>query len=145
MDKEFYKKFEQMLNEIFGGKHKSSTPFESFLDNLNLSELNTDFSKFRNSVRKTKDGYVTSVYYFVNSDGNWSAPEKNNKSDLQERLEECVRNQDFEQAAKLRDQIRDLEKNSNRINELKQELELAVEKQDFERAIEIRDELKKIN
>ena len=69
----------------------------------------------------------------------------NAKTDLKDKLEECVKNQDFEQAAKLRDQIRDLEKNSNRINELKQELELAVEKQDFERAIELRDELKKIN
>lgn len=143
MDKDFYKRFEQMLNDIFGEKNKPSTPFETFFENMKNDEV--DFSKFRNSVRRTKDGIVTTFYYIINPDGSWSAPEKNTKTDLKDKLEECVKNQDFEQAAKLRDQIRDLEKNSNRINELKQELKLAVEKQDFERAIELRDELKKIN
>ena len=143
MDKDFYKRFEQMLNDIFGEKSKPSTPFETFFENMKNDEV--DFSKFRNSVRRTKDGIVTTFYYIINPDGIWSAPEKNAKTDLKDKLEECVKNQDFEQAAKLRDQIRDLEKNSNRINELKQELEVVIEKQDFERAIELRDELKKIN
>ena len=143
MDKDFYKKFEQMLNDIFGEKSKPSTPFETFFENMKNDEV--DFSKFRNSVRRTKDGIVTTFYYIINPDGSWSAPEKNTKRDLKDKLDECVRNQDFEQAVKLRDQIRDLVKNSNRIKELKEELDEVIQKQDFERAIEIRDELKKIN
>lgn len=143
MDKDFYKRFEQMLNDIFGEKSKPSTPFETFFENMKNDEV--DFSKFRNSVRRTKDGIVTTFYYIINPDGSWSAPEKNTKRDLKTKLEECVKNQDFEQAAKLRDEIRDLEKNGVRINQLKKELDIAILAQNFERAIEIRDELKKIN
>ena len=144
-NKEFYKRFEQMLSEIFGDMKKPSTPFESFMDNLNYDDLNTDLNKLRNSVRKTKDGFVTSFYYVISPDNKWSAPEKTLKRDLQAKLDECVKNQDFEQAAKLRDEIKNLENNSSRIKMLKKEMELAIEKQDFERAIEIRDELKTIN
>jgi protein-arginine kinase activator protein McsA len=60
-------------------------------------------------------------------------------------LNECIKNQDFEQAAKIRDEIKELKKNKGKIDTLKKEMELAIEKQDFERAIEIREELKKIN
>jgi protein-arginine kinase activator protein McsA len=145
MDNDFYKKFEKLLDEIFGGKHKPSTPFESFLENLKYDELNTDFSKLRNSVRKTKDGIITSIHFVINPDIKWSASNVNNKKDLETKLNECIKNQDFEQAAKIRDEIKELKKNTSKTEILKKELEIAIEKQDFERAIEIRDELKKIN
>jgi protein-arginine kinase activator protein McsA len=145
MDNDFYKKFEKLLDEIFGGKHKPSTPFESFLENLKYDELNNDFSKLRNSVRKTKDGIITSIHFVINPDIKWSASNVNNKKDLETKLNECIKNQDFEQAAKIRDEIKELKKNTSKTEILKKELEIAIEKQDFERAIEIRDELKKIN
>jgi protein-arginine kinase activator protein McsA len=145
MDNDFYKKFEKILDEIFGGKHKPSTPFESFLENLKYDDLDTDFSKFRNSVRKTKDGIITSIHFVINPNTKWTAPNHNTKKDLENKLNECIKNQDFEQAAKIRDEIKELQKNKGKIETLKKEMELAIEKQDFERAIEIRDELKKIN
>jgi len=145
MDNDFYKKFEKILDEIFGGKHKPSTPFESFLENLKYDDLDTDFSKFRNSVRKTKDGIITSIHFVINPNTKWTAPNYNTKKDLETKLNECIKNQDFEQAAKIRDEIKELQKNKGKIETLKKEMELAIEKQDFERAIEIRDELKKIN
>jgi len=145
MDKDFYKKFEKILDEIFGGKHKPSTPFESFLENLKYDDLDTDFSKLRNSVRKTKDGIITSIHFVINPNTQWSAPNFKTKKDLESKLDECIKNQDFEQAAKIRDEIKELQKNKGRIETLKKEMELAIEKQDFERAIEIREELKKIN
>jgi protein-arginine kinase activator protein McsA len=145
MDNDFYKKFEKLLDEIFGGKHKPSTPFESFLENLKYDELNNDFSKLRNSVRKTKDGIITSIHFVINPDIKWSASNVNNKKDLETKLNECIKNQDFEQAAKIRDEIKELKKNTSKTEILKKELEIAIEKQDFERAIVIRDELKKIN
>jgi hypothetical protein len=144
-NKDFYKKFEELLNEIFGDRTKPTTPIESFFDHINYEDLRPDFSKFRNSVRKTKDGLVTSFYFVINPDGEWSVPNKNLKTNLQTKLDECIKNQDYEQAAKIRDEIKELGNNSNRVKELKRELELVIEKQDFERAIEIRDELKKIN
>jgi protein-arginine kinase activator protein McsA len=70
---------------------------------------------------------------------------RNLKSELQRKLNECVDKEEFEEAAKLRDQIKDLELNNTKINNLKKELELVIKEQNFERAIEIREELKKIN
>jgi protein-arginine kinase activator protein McsA len=145
MDNDFYKKFEKILDEIFGGKHKPTIPLESFLDNLKYDELNTDFSKLRNSVRKTKDGIITSIHFVINPNTKWSASNSNTRRDLETKLNECIQNQDFEQAAKIRDEIKELQKNKGKIETLKKEMEIAIEKQDFERAIEIRDELKKIN
>ena len=84
MDKDFYKKFEKILDEIFGGKHKPSIPLESFLDNLKYDELNTDFSKLRNSVRKTKDGIITSIHFVINPNTKWSASNSNTRRDLEE-------------------------------------------------------------
>ena len=145
MDNDFYKKFEKILDEIFGGKHKPTIPFESFLENLKYDDIDTDFSKLRNSVRKTKDGIITSIHFVINPNTKWSASNSNTKRDLETKLNECIQNQDFEQAAKIRDEIKELEKNKGKIETLKKEMEIAIEKQDFERAIEIRDELKKIN
>jgi protein-arginine kinase activator protein McsA len=145
MDKDFYKKFEKILDEIFGGKHKPTIPFESFLENLKYDDIDTDFSKLRNSVRKTKDGIITSIHFVINPNTKWSAPNFKTKKDLESKLDECIKNQDFEQAAKIRDEIKKLQKNKGKIETLKKEMEIAIEKQDFERAIEIRDELKKIN
>jgi protein-arginine kinase activator protein McsA len=145
MDKDFYKKFEKILDEIFGGKHKPTIPFESFLENLKYDDIDTDFSKLRNSVRKTKDGIITSIHFVINPNTKWSASNSNTKRDLETKLNECIQNQDFEQAAKIRDEIKELQKNKGKIETLKKEMEIAIEKQDFERAIEIRDELKKIN
>jgi protein-arginine kinase activator protein McsA len=133
------------LDEIFGGKHKPTIPFESFLENLKYDDIDTDFSKLRNSVRKTKDGIITSIHFVINPNTKWSASNSNTKRDLETKLNECIQNQDFEQAAKIRDEIKELQKNKGKIETLKKEMEIAIEKQDFERAIEIRDELKKIN
>jgi protein-arginine kinase activator protein McsA len=81
----------------------------------------------------------------INPNTKWSASNSNTKRDLETKLNECIQNQDFEQAAKIRDEIKELQKNKGKIETLKKEMEIAIEKQDFERAIEIRDELKKIN
>ena len=39
-NKEFYKKFEQILNEVFGDRPKSMTPLESFFDKIKLKTNN---------------------------------------------------------------------------------------------------------
>ena len=55
----------------------------------------------------------------------------------------AVKNEDFLLAIKLRDTIKDLEKNEGLINELQEKLKSHIEKQEFEEAIKVRDELKK--
>jgi protein-arginine kinase activator protein McsA len=144
-NRDFLKKFDEILQEFFSEvKSKPSTPFQSFSENLNYDNFNSDFSKFRNSVRKTKDGIITTIYYVIGDDNKWSSG-NNNLKELQKELDECIKKEDFEKAVELRDKIKNLKSNSTKIENLKKEMEIAIEEQNFERAIEIRDELKKIN
>jgi protein-arginine kinase activator protein McsA len=145
-NRDFLKKFDEILQEIFGEvKGNPSTPFQSFSDNLNYDNLNSDFSKFRNSVRKTKDGIVTTIYYVIGDDNKWTSANDNNLKNLQKELDECIKNEDFEKAVVLRDKIKNFKNNSTKIENLKKEMDIAIKEQNFEKAIEIRDELKKIN
>jgi len=90
---------------------------------------------------------ITSVVRVMGGDG---SPIKNKKSQngeleiLKSRLEKAVEEQDFEKAVELRDRIKSLENNQDKITELESELKELIEKQDFERAIKIRDEIKNL-
>lgn len=144
-NKEFYKRFEEMLKDIFGDKNKPTTPMGSFMDNVSYEDFTNDLGEWKKTIRTSKDGLYTSIHYVLNGDSKWSSGEKNEIKDLQRQLEKCVRSQEFEKAVELRDKIKYLEKESSKINQLKKEMEIAIKDQNFERAIEIRDELKKIN
>ena len=64
---------------------------------------------------------------------------------MKSQLETSIEEQNFEKAAELRDKIKSLETDKEKILELQSELKKAVDHQDFERAIELRDEIKKLN
>jgi excinuclease UvrABC helicase subunit UvrB len=141
--KDFYKKFEEILNEIFSqDNQKFNTPMDGFFKGLKSEEISKEIKKYRNSVRKSSDGLFTTIsFVFTNP----PFSDKSEINELKSKLEECVSNQDFEEAAKLRDKIKELENNTSKVKDLKKELDIAIKEQNFERAIEIRDELKKIN
>jgi len=63
---------------------------------------------------------------------------------LKSELQDAVDSQDFERAVELRDRIKSIEENGEKISNLQTKLQKAIDKQDFERAIEIRDEIKKL-
>jgi protein-arginine kinase activator protein McsA len=52
--------------------------------------------------------------------------------------------EDFEEAVKLRDQIKNLETNQEEIQKLELELKESIKEQNFEKSIEIRDQLRKL-
>ena len=62
--------------------------------------------------------------------------------ELKNKLDIAVEEQNFEEAVKLRDQIKSLEKNKEKISELQTKLDEYIKKQDFEKAIEYRDKIK---
>jgi protein-arginine kinase activator protein McsA len=62
--------------------------------------------------------------------------------ELKNKLDVAVEEQNFEEAVKLRDQIKSLEKNKEKISELQTKLDECIKKQDFEKAIEYRDKIK---
>ena len=61
---------------------------------------------------------------------------------LKHKLEKCVALQNFEEAVKLRDKIKNLEENKEKISELKAKLDECVKNQDYEKAIEYRDKIR---
>lgn len=63
---------------------------------------------------------------------------------LKSELEEAIKNQKFEEAVKLRDEINSAEKDNLELKTLKAELEVLVKNYDFEKAIEVRDKINKI-
>jgi excinuclease UvrABC helicase subunit UvrB len=145
--KDFAKRFEDLLKEIFGDIGKANSPMGSFFDNIKYDKLDNNWSSIRKTVRDGRDGIFTTIYYVFNDDdkGKWTAPKKNEIKDLETQLEVCVKNQEFEKAAELRDKIKNQKNNSSKIDNLKKEMEIAIKEQNFERAIEIRDELKTLN
>ena len=137
MNRKNYKSFEEILRDFINNSFNNSFEFKApSNDEMKKSrKLRSDinFILITNhlfSTKKTKEP--------------WKAV-RNLKAELQRKLNECVDKEEFEEAAKLRDQIKDLELNNTKINNLKKELELVIKEQNFERAIEIREELKKIN
>lgn len=110
------------------------------------SDENGDWSK---ETFTSSDGsyQITSMVRVMNGDG---TPVRNNKRQsgeldiLKVRLEKAVEEQDFEKAVELRDRIKSLENNQEKITELESELKELIEKQDFERAIKLRDEIKNL-
>jgi excinuclease UvrABC helicase subunit UvrB len=137
MNRRNYKSFEEILRDFINNSFNNSFEFKApSSDEMKKSrKLRSDinFILITNHLFSTKKTKET-----------WKAV-RNLKSELQRKLNECVDKEEFEEAAKLRDQIKDLELNNTKINNLKKELELVIKEQNFERAIEIREELKKIN
>ena len=84
---------------------------------------------------------ITSIYRY-----NTEVPKKGSGevNELKQQLNSAVESQDYETAAKIRDQIKSIESNQEKIDELQSQLDEAVSKQEFEKAIKLRDKLKKI-
>jgi excinuclease UvrABC helicase subunit UvrB len=60
------------------------------------------------------------------------------------KLERAIEMEDFEEAVKLRDQIKNLGTNKEMIENLELELKESIKEQNFEKSIEIRDQLRKL-
>lgn len=85
---------------------------------------------------------ITSIYRY---NGEGTTKQKSNEISVLEReLKNAVEKQDYETAAKLRDQIKTIESNKEKIDEIQSKLDEAVNKQDFESAIKLRDKLNKL-
>lgn len=137
MNRRNYKSFEEIfkdfLNNSFNNYFEFRAPTNDEIKQSRKLRPDINFILFTNYIFSKK---MPNVKF---------EPKRNPKQELQRRLDECIQKEEFEEAAKLRDKIIDLEKNNTKINQLKKELELVIKTQNFERAIEIRDELKNIN
>lgn len=145
------------------GKRRFNSLFGDF-DSL-FNEMNSMFNdtpyyiKGKSNVENGKDenGKWTKES-FISDDGSYSIttivrtntkgtkPEVSNTKlgQLKKELTTAVEEQEFETAAKLRDQIKSLENNQEKINELKSKLEESISNQNFEESIKLRDQIKEL-
>lgn len=145
MDK-FMRKFFSDFDSIF------NNDFESFFNQPIRVVGETKTEKGQDSkgewVKQTftsKDG-LYKVTSFVRTSGlkNQESNLSTKIGDLKSELEACVEKQEFEKAAELRDKIKEIESNKEKVESLKKDLENAIKEENFEKAIEIRDTLKNL-
>lgn len=84
------------------------------------------------------DGSFTYSYYTNNP-----SPLKN-ESDLESKLQEAINRQDFESAVLLRDEIKSMEVNKDKLTQLQKELDDTIQNQNFEKSIVLRDKINKL-
>ena len=104
-----------------------------------FEQINSTNGEWKTQTRVSDDGTlkITSYHYNNDKDDNLMTHR------LQNQLEDAIQNEDFENAVKIRDQIRNLETNQKEIDKLELELKQSIKEQNFEKSIEIRDQLKK--
>jgi excinuclease UvrABC helicase subunit UvrB len=125
--------------------------------NLNFDEIMAHYEKMMEDFHKknwSEESYespdgtykVTSyVKVFDLSDLFEMSDTKTSKEEqLKMKLKKAIEDENFEEAVKLRDELKNLEVNQKEIEKLELDLKEAVKTQNFERAIELRDELKKL-
>ena len=138
--------------------------FESFFNQINKtlkptigeskteSGVNEDGSNWYKTTFTSKDGsYTQSVYSSTpNFTKTWTPKGKTKTtpdtivSELTKSLNKSIETQNFEDAVRLRDEIKSYEKNADEVNTLKSKLETAVSTQNYEDAIKWRDKINKL-
>jgi excinuclease UvrABC helicase subunit UvrB len=122
--------------------------------NFNLDELMAHYEKMMEDFHKTDwseksyespDGsYKTTSYVKVFDLSELFDKSLTKKDELKMKLNKAIEDENFEEAVKLRDELKNLEVNQKEVEKLELELNQAIKTQNFERAIELRDELKNL-
>jgi protein-arginine kinase activator protein McsA len=107
-----------------------------------------DFNKqdWETNTFESPDGnYKYTRYVKVFNLSDFDEPKEMDKEEyLKIKLNRAIEMEDFEEAVKLRDQIKNLGTNQEEIEKLELELKQSIEEQNFEKSIEIRDQLRKL-
>lgn len=120
-----WNEFDKIFNDMF-----------SFKSGINLND-----GGWEKKIYNSPDGSYSVTYLTKN----FSKKNKSNEIDfLKNKLEVAIEDQNFEEAVKLRDKIKNLENNIEKISELQSKLDECVKNQDFEKAIEYRDQIKSL-
>jgi len=135
------------LNDIFREFDEMYSQFDSIFGGLsNKSEIEKGSDEFGNWSKETfmSDDGAIQVTSFIRTGNSPSYSRGSTLSKLKQELKTAVENENFEDAVKIRDQIKKHESNQEAISKLENELKQVIKDHNFERAIEIRDELKKL-
>lgn len=149
-----------LIENLINEKEKFDSIYNQILNNTNQilgstkseNGVNEDGTKWYKNTFTSNDGSFTSTSYVSSNTlhNNWFSIPTNKittnseLSNLKKALNEAVESQDFEQAVKLRDLIKNQEKNNDKLIELNHKLANAINTHNFEEAIILRDSIKKL-
>ena len=124
---------------MFGNRRSYNDIFRAF-DEM-FSHFDSPQGEWKSQNRVSDDGTIKVTTYYR---GGNSSKETGGLESLKSQLERAIENEDFESAVKLRDQIKNFEKNQKSIEKLELELKKSIENQEFEKSIELRDQIKNL-
>lgn len=135
------------FNDIFGDFDAMFSQFESILGGTpsnSETESGTDeLGDWTKETYKSPNGKIF-ITNFVRTGGSHGTNQSSGINSLKRKLQIAIEEENFEEAVKLRDEIKKYESNQDSINKLEMELKKSIEEQDFEKSIELRDQLKKL-
>jgi protein-arginine kinase activator protein McsA len=135
------------FNDLFNEFDSMFSQFDSMFGGLpNKSEIEKGTDELGNWTKETfmsEDGSVH-ITSFIRTGGEVKTNDNSVINDLKQKLKLAVESEKFEDAVKLRDQIKKYESNQKEITKLELELKKSIDSQDFEKSIELRDKLKKL-
>lgn len=133
------------FNDIFGDFDAMFSQFESMLGGMpsnSETESGTDeIGDWTKETYTSPDGKIF-ITNFVRTDSSHNSNKSSGITSLKRKLQIAIEEENFEEAVKLRDEIKNLETNQENIEKIELELKRAIKEQDFELAIELRDHLK---
>lgn len=116
-----FRDFDKLFNEMFSER----------------MGFNLDSKNWTKKTYKSPDGSFSYTYMTPKVDSD-------ELYELKEKLDLAIEDQNFEEAVELRDKIKKLEENKEKISELQSKLDESIKTQDFEKSIFYRDEIKKL-
>jgi hypothetical protein len=121
------------FDDLFGGI-PSNVESESGTDELG------DWTK---ETYRLPDGRIL-ITNFIRTNSSHGSNQSSGITSLKKKLQLAIEEENFEDAVKLRDEIKNYESNQDSINKLETELKKSIEEENFEKSIEIRDQIKKL-
>lgn len=133
---DIFKEFDAMFGQF-------NSAFDINSSNLSKENGSDELGDWNKETYASEDGSVFITNFIRTSN---SSPNKNSSLDkLKTKLNLSIESENFEEAVKLRDQIKKFESNKEQLNKLQMSLNKSISEQDFEKCIELREEIKKLN
>ncbi len=138
--KRLFEDLDSLMNSLFNNE------FDPFVMRYktNTETGKDEHGNWSKETFTSEDGLIQFTTIYRNNNNLQPSQNTSDINKLKKLLQKAIDEQEFEMAVELRDRIKSLEENKDKIAALENDLKEAINKQDFEKAIEIRDELKKL-
>jgi excinuclease UvrABC helicase subunit UvrB len=148
----YLKNLDEMMRDFFTNYTSQTYPLNNIMGETKTESGVDENGEWTKTTYQTPDGTYSSVSFirFTNDSETNVASESNLKTEskktltLKKELDSLIKNQDFEKACEVRDQIKKLETNKSEIEKLRKELEDSIKNENFEDSIKLRDKIKKL-